>query len=99
MAIDSILRVERLDIERILVPHYGLLDKAETQFYLKRAKESAVATADEIVGMLRIGKTKAEIIEYFKDKFYHGYVREIYPIDAMELNTGITVDLLERELT
>ena len=99
MAIDSIERVERLDIERILVPHYGLLDKAETQFYLKRAKESAVATADEIVGMLRIGKTKAEIIEYFKDKFYHGYVREIYPIAAMELNTGITVDLLERELT
>lgn len=99
MAIDSIKRVEELDIERILVPHYGLLDKAETEVYLKRAKESASATANEIVGMLKRGKSKAEIVEFFKDKFYHGYVKEIYPIDAMELNTGIMIDLLERELT
>lgn len=97
MAIDSIKRVETLDVERILVPHYGLLDKAETEFYLKRAKESASATANEIVGMLKRGNSKAEIIDFFKNKFYHGYVKEIYPPDAMRLNTGIMIDLLSRE--
>ena len=98
MAIDSIERVEKLDVERILVPHYGLLDKAETEFYLSRAKESAIVTANEMVEMLKNGKAKEEIIKFFKDKFYNGYIKEIYPIDAMELNTGIMIDLLKREL-
>ncbi len=48
--------------------------------------------------MLRQGKDKKEIMNFFKDKFYHGYIKTIYPIDAMELNTGIMIDLIEREL-
>ena len=48
--------------------------------------------------MIKWGKSKAEIVEFFKNKFYHGYIKEIYPIDAMELNTNITINLLEKEL-
>ena len=47
--------------------------------------------------MLKNKAPKEKIIEFFKDKFYHGYVKIIYPIDAMLLNTGITIDLLARE--
>jgi len=47
--------------------------------------------------MLKNNKSKEEIIEFFKEKFYHGYVKEIYPIDAMELNTSIMIDLLKRD--
>jgi len=97
MTIDSIERVEKLDIDNILIPHYGLLDKENTAFYLKEAKKSAIETAGEIVEKLRAGISKEEIMEFFKSKFYHGYTKTIYPIDAMELNTGITIDLLERE--
>jgi len=97
MTLESIEKVQKLDIENILVPHFGLLDKEKTKFYLKRAKESAVTTAEEIVDMLKNGKDKGEIVEFFKDKFYFGYIKEIYPIDAMELNTGIMIDLLKRE--
>jgi len=97
MAISSIEKAEKLDIEYILAPHYGLLDKEETKFYLKKAKETAVATAKEITDMLKAGKDKEEITEFFMNKFYHGYVKEIYPIDAIELNTGIMIDLLKRE--
>jgi len=97
MTIDSIERVEKLDIDNILIPHYGLLNKDETKFYLAEAKKSAVATASEITGMLRAKKSKEEIMEFFKNKFYHGYTKTIYPIDAMELNTGITIDLLKKE--
>lgn len=98
MALESIKRVEKLDIENILIPHFGLLNKEQTKEYLKSAKKSAVETAEEIVVMLKKGVPKAEICEFFKQKFYHGYIKIIYPIDAMELNTGITIDLLEREL-
>ena len=97
MTIASIERVEKLDIDNILIPHYGLLDKEQTKFYLQEAKKSAIVTAQEITDMLRAKKTREEIMEFFKNKFYHGYTKTIYPIDAMELNTGITIDLLARE--
>ncbi len=97
MAISSIERVQKLDIESIVIPHYGLLSGEKAKFYLKKAKQSAVETADEIVDMLKAGKNKEEIIDFFKNKFYYGYIKEIYPVDAMELNTGITIDLLARE--
>ena len=99
MTVSSIKRVQTLDIDTILVPHYGLLKGKETEFYLKKAKESAEQTAKEITSMLKNGKSKEEIIEFFKKKYYHGYIKEIYPIDAMELNTKITIDLLAREFS
>lgn len=98
MSLDSIDKVMSLDIESILVPHYGLIGKEESKFYLKKAKESAIETADTIVQMLKSGSDKEEIRQAIKDKFYHGYIKEIYPIDAMNLNVGITIDLIEREL-
>ena len=97
MTIDSIERVEKLDIDHILIPHYGLLDKEQTKLYLSKAKESAVTTANEITQLLKDGKSKEDIMQFFKNKFYYGYVREIYPVDAMELNTGIMIDLIKRE--
>jgi len=97
MTIDSIERVEKLDIDNILIPHYGLLDKEQTKLYLSKAKESAVTTANEIARLLKDGRSKEDIMQFFKNKFYHGYVREIYPVDAMELNTGIMIDLIKRE--
>lgn len=97
MVLESIGRVEKLGAERILVPHYGVVSGEEAKLYLRKARESAVETAQEIVGMLKMGRSKAEIAEFFKNKFYHGYIKIIYPIDAMELNTGITIDLLARE--
>lgn len=97
MALDSIERVRDLDVERVLVPHYGVLDGERARAYIDAAKKSAVETAEEIVSMLKNKDPKEKIIEFFKDKFYHGYVKIIYPIDAMLLNTGITIDLLARE--
>ena len=97
MVLRSISRVEELGAEQILVPHYGVVSGDEAKLYLRRARESAEETAREIVGMLKMGRGKAEIAEFFKNKFYRGYIKTIYPIDAMELNTGITIDLLARE--
>ena len=39
-----------------------------------------------------------KILEFFKSKYYTDSVKEIYPEDAMLLNTSITIDLIEKEL-
>ncbi len=98
MTLDSISKVEALDIKSILLPHFGLLSEEKTQFYLQNARRSATETCDEIAKLLRAGNTKEQVVEFFKDKFYKDNIRVIYPIDAMNLNTNITVDLIAREL-
>lgn len=97
MTIRSIEKVEQMDIENILMPHLGLLDREQTGFFLRESKKSAVETAEQITRMLKAGCSRDSILAFFKEKFYHGYIKAIYPIDAMELNTGITIDLLQRE--
>lgn len=96
--INSIEKAMQMEPNQIVVPHYGLLDKNETQEYLKNGKESAKETAREIAKILSSSGTENDAFEYFKDKFYHGYVKEIYPIDAMTLNTNIMIGLIKKEL-
>ena len=97
MTLKSIERVQSLDVESIVIPHYGLSVGDRAKFYLKKAKESAVSNAEEIVAMIKEGKSDHEIKEWFREKFYHGYIKDIYPVDAMELNTDITIGLLKSE--
>ncbi|MBE6615128.1 MAG: MBL fold metallo-hydrolase [Ruminococcaceae bacterium] len=97
MTLDSIAKAERLGIDNILLPHYGLLDREKTAFYLSRCRKNAVETADGIVAILENGGSHRDAVQYFRDRFYHGNVPSIYPEDAMELNTGIMVKLLEKE--
>jgi len=97
MTLNSIARVEALDIESILVSHHGMLSGDAARKYIKDVRKSTVQIADWIVSLLRKGISKEEIIEGYKDWFYHGIVRRMYPIDALKLNTGIIINLLEKE--
>ena len=47
--------------------------------------------------ILKNGESHQEIADKYKQRYYHGYVREVYPIDAMNLNTGIMIDRIEKE--
>ena len=98
MALDSIAKVESMDIDNLLLPHYGVLDRDATRFYLKNCRKSAVDTAEGIVSILKNGGTHEDAFEYFKDTFFRGNVPAIYPIDAMRLNTNLLVTCIEREL-
>lgn len=98
MALDSIAKAEGMEIENIVLPHYGLLAREKTAFYLSMCRKNAVETADGIMEILHSGGTYEDAAAYFRKTFYHGNVPAIYPEDAMELNTGIMVKLLEREL-
>lgn len=97
MALDSITRAETLDIANILVPHYGLLDRRETKMYFAKSKQTAVEVAERIANILKNGGTPADAEAYFLDTFYHGYLKVIYPPDAIALNTRIMVKLVAKE--
>ena len=97
MSIDSIKKAQALDIENILVPHCGYLDKEQTAFYLQEAYRSTVSTAKKISDLLKAGGTKEDALRLFKDEYYHGNVKEMYPVDAMELNTGIMIGVIAKE--
>ena len=51
--IHSVEKIEKLDIKHVLAPHFGLLDKAQTEYFLKNMKSSAQNIADDILGSMR----------------------------------------------
>ena len=97
-SISSIEKVEKLDITSIVVPHFGLLDKNQTEFFLKNMKSAAERTAQELLDSIRKGYSDEEIIQQFKDKYWHGYKKEISPEDAFNLNASIMINLIRNEL-
>ena len=97
-SLDSIARVEALAPHSMLLPHLGLIEGEAVRFYLSRARERCEEVAVTVRQMLLCGKGKEEISAWVEGTFYRGYVQRIYPIDAMRLNTGIMIDLIEREL-
>ena len=98
MALDSIAKVEKLEVEHLLLPHYGLLGPEKTDFYLSNCRKSAVETAEGIASVLENGGSHDDAVAYVRDTFYRGNIPTIYPEDAMLLNTGIMVKLIAKEL-
>jgi len=98
MTLDSIDKVQKLDIENILIPHIGLFDKDQTKTYLKNSRICTVMTAEKVLGILKNGGGYEEAEKYIIDTFYRGHMKEIYPVNALKLNTGIMVKLIEKEL-
>lgn len=94
----SIEKAQSMDIGAILVPHHGLLEGEAAGNYLKNGRKAAESTAREIANLLKNGGTDAEALALFTRKYYSDRVQEIYPIDAMRLNTGIMIDLIRKEL-
>lgn len=97
-ALRSIDRMCGLPIKRIVAPHLGLLSEEQTRFYLDNAKQCAEDACEFFAERIRVGKSDEEIVEDFREYYWHGYIRDIYPIDAMALNTTIMAGLIRREL-
>ena len=97
-AIASIERIEKYNVRAIVAPHWGLLNKAETEFYLGNMKSAIQNIAQSILDSLKNGLNEEDIVKQFKDKYWRGYVKEIYPEDAMALNTSLMTRLIKKEL-
>lgn len=97
MTLDSLRRVRELDVSQILLPHYGLVQGEDAAQYLRNGEHVTRETAQLFQDLLRQGKTRDEILEYYTERFYPDRIRETYPIDAFRLNTSIMIDLIKRE--
>lgn len=97
-SIESIEKAEKLKAKYILAPHYGILSEKQSRYFLENMKSASEQTAADIVNSIRSGRSDEEIIAEFKEKYWHGYIKEIYPEDAVNLNTSIMIGLIRKEL-
>lgn len=98
MSLESFRRAYELDIENMLVPHYGLLNKEQTKFFLENSEKVLRQTAQHVVEIFSNGGTNEDALEFFKENFYTDIIRPTYPIDAFMLNTSIMIELIKNEL-
>ena len=98
MAAESIKRAGKLEIDYLLAPHYGILSKEQTSFFLENMLAETENLCDFIVNLIKAGRTDEEIIEEFKLRYRKRYIEKIYPMDAVNLNTSIMINLIKKEI-
>lgn len=98
MSLESFKRAKELDVEYMLVPHYGLLNKQETKFFLENSEKVLRKTAEHVVEIFEQGGTSDDALKFFEENFYTDTIRPTYPIDAFLLNTSIMIELIKKEL-
>ena len=98
LALNSFAKVRQLETEKILLPHYGVVDREEAEVYLENSEVSTREIAQTMLSMLKEGKSKEEILAFFEDRDYRENVRPSYPIDAFRLNTSIMIEQIRKEL-
>lgn len=98
MALASIRRMEGMAIDALVLPHLGLTEGGKAAFYLQNAYAATEETAQAMAQILRRGGSIKDAQQYFKARFWHGSTRITYPPAAMELNTRIMAELIQKEL-
>lgn len=98
MALDSIDKAKMLNVERILLPHYGVVEGKKAKAYLDNSKQATIETAQTILSMCMEGKNNEEILDFLTERDYKENVRTIYPMDAFSLNTSIMIERVRKEL-
>lgn len=96
--LDSIDKIKQLEIKKLLCPHYGILSKSQTKYYLANCKQASTDLAQYITDSLRKGISEYNIKEEIKQKYRQGYIKDIYPEDAADLNISIMISLIKEEI-
>ncbi len=98
ISVDFINRVKTMDIEKLLVPHFGVIKGEECRSYIEGALRSAVTLKDLIINDHLRGMPNNEIVEHYKEVYYNGDVRKIWPIKAFYLNAEHLVPMVIKEI-
>lgn len=96
--LDSIDKIKKLKIKNLLCPHYGILTDSQTEYYLANCRQASVELAQFIVDRIKDNVAEYTIKEEIKKKYRRGYIADIYPEDAADLNTSIMIELIKKEL-
>lgn len=98
MALDAFKKVRKLDLEGMLLPHYGVIGKEETSVFLECFETSFIRIAEKIKAILQEGGSTQDALDYYENTYYTDNVKPTYPIDAFHLNTSIMIELVKKEL-
>ena len=96
--VSSIKKIEERNVKAIVAPHLGLLNEAQTKYFLDNMRSAVQNIAENFLDSIKSGLSDEDIIKQFKEKYWHGYIKKIYPEDAMTLNTSIMIRLIKNEL-
>ncbi|MBP3633322.1 MAG: MBL fold metallo-hydrolase [Oscillospiraceae bacterium] len=99
LTLEAFQKVRMLAVDRLLLPHYGLVEQERAQIFLQRAELAARQTAQIIMDLYGRGKTKQEIFAFLEEKDYGDHVRPVYPPEAYRVNTKLMIDLVITELS
>ena len=97
LTLESFGKAGEQTIEKILLPHYGIMEGQGARDYLKKAEAAAKETAHTIMDMHLAGKTNSEIYEFLERRDYKDHVRPIYPQDAFRMNMELMIKLVIKE--
>jgi len=97
MTLDSFARAKRLDIESLLIPHYGLVTGEEAKGFLENSEKTARHFAQKLREIFAAGGSEEDAMAYCREHIYLEHVRPLYPIDAFNLNTSIMIGLIRKE--
>lgn len=94
-SVESIKKAQTLDCEHMVVSHFGLYDNCEKFF--SDALTATESRRDEVIELLRQGKSDEEIIRAVKAGFYTESIAKSYPLQAFLTNTYAQIQMIKRE--
>ena len=95
---DFIERIENMHPQKMLYPHYGIIDSEEDCMkVISRSKRDNLEAKDIIVNAYNEGKDLETIKQLVKDKYYTDIVRKGQPETAFDLNNKYMVPMIIRE--
>jgi len=97
MTMDSFEKAKKLDLKRIVVPHYGLIEGDEAKRFLVNSQNASRAFAQALREIFAAGGSDEDALDYCREHIYLENVRSAYPIDAFLLNSSIMIGLIRKE--
>ena len=98
MTFDSIDKAKGLSVNRLLLPHEGILSERQTAFYMENIRPQTEEAVRFIADHLERGVSDPDITESFRLKYRRGGFVKTYPKEAMDLNTSIMIKLIKKEI-
>ena len=91
--LESFDRCANCHAQRLVVPHYGLIDgAAAVETFLTQSRRAAAEAAEFILEKHRLGLSEEQILEQYANQYYYGVCDEAQPKMAFLINTSAMIN-------
>ena len=88
---ESFDRCEQFHAQRIIVPHYGLIEGEQAAEFLVRSRAASTGAAQFVLEHHAAGQSEEEILEDYAAKYYYGLCDRAQPEGAFRINTSTMI--------